>query len=212
MNTDVRSFFEKDYYGSWDIPESGELTLTILRCTQGELQIPGEKKKKRKPVISVKESDKKIALNATNTKTLIGLYGNFVEAWPGKRLTLYKSRTRNPDGSGDCDCLRIRPKVPAGSKESAATQVSRSSQTSAITASADQRSELRAEIAEPAPAADLITPDQIAAIELRCADHGIDLARLKKAAKVEALAEITAARFDGALAWIDKQIDAMETT
>ena len=158
------------------------------------------KKKKRKPVISVKESDKKIALNATNTKTLIGLYGNFVEAWPGKRLTLYKSRTRNPDGSGDCDCLRIRPKVPTGSNESAAVQEPAKGQPIGDSAPAI------------ASAADLITPEQIAIIETRCADHGIDPARLKKAAKVEALAEITAARFDGALAWIDKQIDAMETT
>ena len=66
--------------------------------------------------------------------------------------------------------------------------------------------------ANPAPAADLITPDQIAAIETRCQDHGISIDRVKAAAKVGALAEITAARFAGAMAWLDKQIDAMETT
>lgn len=58
----------------------------------------------------------------------------------------------------------------------------------------------------------LITPDQIAAIETRCSEHGIDIDRLKSAAKVGALSEIQASRFVGAMAWIDKQVDAMETT
>ncbi len=59
---------------------------------------------------------------------------------------------------------------------------------------------------------DLITPDQIAAIEARCTEHGIAIDRVKAAAKVGALAEIQASRYAGAMAWLDKQIDAMETT
>ena len=65
----------------------------------------------------LKETEKKFALNVTNGKTIASLYGNIVEAWAGKRITLYKSMTRNPGGGDDVECLRIRATVP---KESSA--------------------------------------------------------------------------------------------
>ena len=40
------------------------------------------------------------------------MYGNYVEKWVGKKITLYVSTTRNPDGTGDVECIRIRPTVP----------------------------------------------------------------------------------------------------
>ena len=112
--TDYRMFYEKDYLGAWNIPEDGDLVLTIVKCSQGELNQPGTNKKTKKPVVKFKETDKGMALNATNGKTIAGLYGNAVEAWAGKRIALYKSRTRNPSGGDDVDCLRVRPKEPSG--------------------------------------------------------------------------------------------------
>ncbi len=109
---DYRTFYEKDYLGAWNIPESGEWTVTIVKCVQGELNNPGTKKKTKKPVVYVKESEKQFALNATNGKTIAGLYGNKTEAWAGKRITLYKSMTRNPQGGDDVECLRVRAKEP----------------------------------------------------------------------------------------------------
>ena len=53
-----------------------------------------------------------------------------------------------------------------------------------------------------------ITDEQIAAIEARCTEHGISIDRVKAAAKVNALAEIPAGRYDAAMTWIGKQIDA----
>ncbi len=32
----------------------------------------------------------------------------------GKRITLYKSTTRNPNGDGEVECIRVRPQIPAG--------------------------------------------------------------------------------------------------
>lgn len=109
---DYREFYEKDYLGSWNIPESGELTLTIVKCFQGELNNPGTKKKTKKPVLHFQETEKGMALNVTNGKTIATLYGNYVEAWPGKCITLFKSMTRNPGGGDDVECLRIRPTIP----------------------------------------------------------------------------------------------------
>ena len=94
----------------------------------------------------------------------------------------------------------VRPlKAP---KESAAVQ------SQPETAGTNGNSAVSAPAADPA----YITPDQIAAIETRCQDHGISIDRVKAAAKVGALSEIQASRYDGAMKWIDKQIDAMETT
>jgi dephospho-CoA kinase len=97
-------------------------------------------------------------------------------------------------------------------KESAATQ-ERPIDTTGTNGSHVKQSPTSGETARtPAPSADLITPDQIAAIETRCQDHGISIDRVKAAAKVGALSEIQASRYAGAMAWLDKQIDAMETT
>lgn len=64
--------------------------------------------------------------------------------------------------------------------------------------------------AKQADAPALITDEQIATIEARCTEHGISIDRVKAAAKVDALAEIQASRYDGAMGWITKQIDAQQ--
>jgi hypothetical protein len=68
----------------------------------------------------MKGTDKGFALNATNGKTIASLYGNIVEAWSGKKITLYKSMTRSPQGDGDVECIRVRPTVPASKTEDGA--------------------------------------------------------------------------------------------
>lgn len=110
MPTDYRSLYGKEYIGSWDIQDK-DVIVTIVSCTGGELTSVGGRKSK-KPLLSIKGTDKKLALNATNGKTIAKLYGNHVEGWAGKRITLYKSTTRSPDGGDDVECVRIRPVVP----------------------------------------------------------------------------------------------------
>lgn len=57
---------------------------------------------------------------------------------------------------------------------------------------------------DDAPTATFITPDQAITLETLCQDAGITLAKFKAAAKVERLSQITADRYDGAIAWIRK--------
>jgi hypothetical protein len=197
---DYREFYEKDYLGAWNLTESGELTLTMIECLQGELNSPGVKKTTKKPVLRFKETDKKMALNVTNGKTIATLYGNKVSAWAGKRITLFKSMTRNPAGGDDVECLRVRPKVPSAPKESASAQVS----------APILQTPSPGAIGAPASAADLITPDQIAAIETRCQDAGVSLDKLKAAVKVDALAMIPATSFARVQDWIGRAIDARQ--
>ena len=108
--TDYRSLYGKEWLGAWDLQDK-DVNVTIVSCAGGELTAVGGRKSK-KPVLTIKGTDKKIALNATNGKTIAALYGKHVEGWAGKRITLYKSSTRNPDGTGDVECIRIRPVAP----------------------------------------------------------------------------------------------------
>ena len=52
----------------------------------------------------------------------------------------------------------------------------------------------------------VITAEEVLALEARCIDNGIDVARLKKAAKVEMIAQITAARLPAVHKWLDDTI------
>lgn len=51
-----------------------------------------------------------------------------------------------------------------------------------------------------------ITPDEALALEARCAENGISLDRLKKAAGVERLSQIKAADHERAKSWVDQAI------
>lgn len=112
MPTDYRSLYDKDFIGAWDLKDK-DVTVTITKVIGGSLVGPGGRKAK-KPVVYMRGTEKGFALNSTNGKTIAAMYGNMVEQWAGKRITLYKSTTRNPNGDGEVECIRVRPKVPAG--------------------------------------------------------------------------------------------------
>lgn len=112
MKTDYRSLYDKDFIGAWDLKEK-DVTVTITKVIGGNLTGQGGRKTK-KPVIYMQGTEKGFALNATNGKTIARMYGNHVEEWVGKRITLYKSMTRDPSGGeAEVECIRVRPQVPA---------------------------------------------------------------------------------------------------
>lgn len=108
--TDYRSLYDKDFIGAWDLKDK-DVTVTITKVIGGSLTGQGGRKSK-KPVIYMRGTEKGFAVNSTNGKAIAGMYGNHVEEWVGKRITLYKSMTRNPNGDGDVECIRVRPKIP----------------------------------------------------------------------------------------------------
>lgn len=113
MGTDYRSLFDRDFIGHFDLPEGQDLDLTIAEVKGGELTAIGGRKSK-KPIVRFLEPVKPLIANKTNSKTIAALYGNMVEGWAGKRITLFVSTTRSPDGGADVPCIRIRPKAPEG--------------------------------------------------------------------------------------------------
>ena len=107
--THFMSMFDRNYIGHFDL-QGREITVSISKVVGGELTAQGGRKSK-KPIIYFEGKEKGMICNKTNSKTIASMYGNYVEEWVGKKITLYVSTTRNPDGTGDVECIRIRPKA-----------------------------------------------------------------------------------------------------
>lgn len=112
---DYRSMFDNRFIFAFDL-KGKDVTLTIARVECAELMNESMKKSK-KPVVYFEEllrrtpSDTRgLAINKTNGKTLCALYGPLTEAWVGKKVTIYPTKTKF--GRDNVDCIRIRPVVP----------------------------------------------------------------------------------------------------
>lgn len=107
---DYRKYFDKPYLGHWDLPGDKDAVVTIEAVEAGELHCPG-KKAEKKPILTLRNTPKKMVCNATNAKTIAKLYGTDTEEWIGKRVSLYKTTT-NAAGGEQVECIRIRPIAP----------------------------------------------------------------------------------------------------
>lgn len=102
----------KPYLGNWDIPEGGDLVLTIDEVYVDEVK--NQRGSEDKPIIRWMERDAKpMILNKTNRDTITKLYGRRTETntWHGAKIALYAAEEpKSPDGLA----LRIRPRKPKG--------------------------------------------------------------------------------------------------
>lgn len=97
-----------DFIGAYWLPEGEDVTVTIDYVVRELITGTGGKKEEC-TVAHLKGGVKPFILNATNSKTIAKLYGNFIEDWVGKPITLFASTARL---AGDTvECLRIRPVV-----------------------------------------------------------------------------------------------------
>ena len=200
MPTDYRSMYDRDYIGSWELPEGRDLIVTIESVKGGELNNGARKTKK--PIITLADRDKKLVCNKTNAKAIAGMYGTIVENWKGKRIALYVSTTRDPSTGGDTPCIRVRPTIPSstaapqgGSAPLATSSLPVGAAGSLIDAEA--LSELRAEFA-------------------KC-DAGAEKAFLRVCAKlygaaIEGLDKLPASDFGDALAWVKERQAKQQTS
>lgn len=107
--------YDRDFLAHFDLPPGRDVIVTISKVVGGELTGTGGRKSK-KPIIHFENKDKGLVCNKTNGKAIAGMYSPLTENWVGKRIALYVTKTRSPDGSGDVDCIRVRPQIPAATK------------------------------------------------------------------------------------------------
>jgi len=101
-----------DYIGAYALNEGEDLTVTIDYVVR-EL-ITGTGGKKEECTVAHLINHKPFILNATNSKSIARLYGNYIEDWAGKPITLFASTAKL---AGDAvECLRIRPIVAVREK------------------------------------------------------------------------------------------------
>jgi hypothetical protein len=105
---DYRSMFERLYLGSWDL-QGRDWVLQISKVVAATLTAPGGRTSK-KPVVFFEQTDKGLALNKTNAKTIAAMYGNNTDEWVGELVTVYPTQTSF--GAETVEAIRIRPTKP----------------------------------------------------------------------------------------------------
>lgn len=111
MTTDYKTHWKvlqnPDYIGAYWLPPGDDVTVTIDYVVREV--ITGTGGKKEECTVAHLQGVKPFILNATNCKTIAKLYGNYIEDWAGKQITLFATTTKM--GGETVECLRIRPKV-----------------------------------------------------------------------------------------------------
>ena len=105
LTGDYRRFMDKNYLGAWDVPDEGDLILTIDRAARDDVK--NERGTERKLTIHFVEDYKPMILNATNAKAISEALGSTkVETWQGQRIAIYTQKVTAFGGT--TDALRIR--------------------------------------------------------------------------------------------------------
>lgn len=109
LTGDYRKFMDKNYLGSWDVPDGEDLILTIHHCEQNDVQ--NERGTEKKLVLYFVEDYKPMILNTVNSESISEAHGSKkVENWKGKRIAIFTEKVK-AFGSMK-DALRIRPFPP----------------------------------------------------------------------------------------------------
>lgn len=115
-----KKMMDNKYIYACDL-DGKDVTLTIDRVEAGVLDDKRKGKTAKKPFCFFRKAEKPLVLNATNCKTIAGMYGNDTDAWVGRRITLYPTTTEM--GGESTECIRVRPVVPPDKKRPDAPRV-----------------------------------------------------------------------------------------
>lgn len=110
LTGDFRKFMDKSFLGSWDVPDGGDLILTIDHVARDDVQ--NEKGREKKMTLHFKEREfKPMICNTTNAKAISKAYNSTkVEDWENKKIAIYKA-TISAFGQTQ-ECLRVREYPP----------------------------------------------------------------------------------------------------
>lgn len=109
LTGDFRKYMDKNYLGAWDVPEGGDLVLTIDHCEKNIVK--NERGSEEKLTLHFVENYKPMILNTTNSNRISKAYGSKrVENWEHKKIAIYVEKVTAFGGS--TDALRIRDYPP----------------------------------------------------------------------------------------------------
>ena len=99
----------KNYLGHWDLPEKGDLILTISSAKWEAVKNPIINKSEAKRVIRFKEDVKPLICNQGNAQSIIRSTGvKYMEDSPGQKIQLYIGKHFDRINKEEIDCIRIR--------------------------------------------------------------------------------------------------------
>lgn len=105
--THWKKLHNPDYLGAYLLDDP---TMIVEIKKVEKRQIMGADGKKDDAVVAELVGQKPMILNATNMKTIASLYGNYIEDWVGKKITLFVA---NVKAFGTVtEALRVASEVP----------------------------------------------------------------------------------------------------
>lgn len=105
--THWKKLHNPDYLGAYSLDDP---TLVVEIKKVEKRQIMGADGKKDDAVVAELVGQKPMILNATNMKTIASLYGNYIEDWVGKKITLFVA---NVKAFGTVtEALRVAGEIP----------------------------------------------------------------------------------------------------
>lgn len=103
----------KNYLGHWDLPESGEMTVTIMSAQWEPVKNPITNKTESKRVIRFKEDIKPMICNQTNAQSILIATGiKFMEDSGGSKIVLFVGQIKDRVTKEDVDCIRVKKVNP----------------------------------------------------------------------------------------------------
>lgn len=118
--THWKKCFNKDYLGTWSLPNGQDTIVTIVKVEKATIKGEGGREDVR-PLMYLREFKEPMVLNATNGKTIHKLLNTpFVEQWVGHRIIIYaESGIKIGKGANAevTDGLRVRPMLPKSNAE-----------------------------------------------------------------------------------------------
>lgn len=101
------------YGGNWVKAEhlQGQDVTVQIESVSVEQVGDGDDKKKQ-IVLGFVGMEKRLGVNATNANTISALYGDEIETWSGKAITLFPTTCEM--NAKTVACIRVRPVAPQG--------------------------------------------------------------------------------------------------
>jgi hypothetical protein len=115
---DIESAFERKFISAVDLPDQGDVAVTIRKVTIEAIE-QRDGTKAKKPIVELErpllpDGPTRWPLNRTNARAIKQLIGSGdPEAWAGRSLSLYKTEVQvGPDLK---DAVRVRKSLPGAS-------------------------------------------------------------------------------------------------